>query len=87
MSTSLSPRSSTGSDTAPARTRGYRPGPVEVIVGGAILLLLLQPLLVSHLDAAALKAATTIFLAIVIQALPFLVLGVVLSAAITAFVP
>ncbi len=56
-------------------------------MGGGILLLLLQPLLVSSLDTAALKAATTVFLAIVIQALPFLVLGVVLSAAITAFVP
>lgn len=67
--------------------RGYRPGGVEILAGSAILLVLLQPFLVQHLDAPALKAATTIFVAIVMQALPFLVLGVVLSAIITAYVP
>lgn len=67
--------------------RGYRPGGVELLAGAALLLVLLQPLLVQWLDAPALKAATTIFVAIFVQALPFLVLGVVLSAIITAFVP
>jgi uncharacterized membrane protein YraQ (UPF0718 family) len=38
-------------------------------------------------DARALDAWTTIFVAICVQALPFLVFGVALSAAITAFVP
>lgn len=67
--------------------RGYRPGAVEAVAGLAILFLLVQPLLVGWLDAPALKAATTIFVAIVMQALPFLVLGVVLSAIIAAYVP
>ncbi|WP_395110784.1 permease [Actinomadura sp. SCN-SB] len=39
------------------------------------------------IDARALDAWTTIFVAICMQALPFLVFGVALSAAITAFVP
>ncbi len=60
---------------------------MEIVAGAAILLLLLQPLLVGLFDAPALKAATTIFVAIVMQALPFLVLGVVLSAIIAAYVP
>ncbi|MGP4022630.1 permease [Actinomadura sp. 3N407] len=38
-------------------------------------------------DAGALDAWTTIFVAVCVQALPFLVFGVALSAAITAFVP
>jgi uncharacterized membrane protein YraQ (UPF0718 family) len=49
--------------------------------------LLLRPLLDDHLQSPALQAGATIFVSIVIQAMPFLVLGVVLSAAITAFVP
>lgn len=57
------------------------------MAGLAVLLLLLQPVLVGWLDTPALKAATTIFVAIVMQALPFLVLGVVLSAIIAAYVP
>lgn len=40
-----------------------------------------------HVEAAALDAWTTIFIAICVQALPFLVFGVMLSAVITAFVP
>ncbi|MFD0687474.1 permease [Actinomadura fibrosa] len=39
------------------------------------------------IDARALDAWTTVFVAICVQALPFLVFGVALSAAITAFVP
>jgi hypothetical protein len=58
-----------------------------MLAAAAILVALLQPWLVSRLDAPALKAATTVFVAIVVQALPFLVLGVVLASAITAFVP
>ncbi|MDV6013801.1 permease [Haloechinothrix sp. LS1_15] len=39
------------------------------------------------LDVPALRTAATVFVAICIQALPFLVLGVLLSGAITAFLP
>jgi len=68
-------------------SRGYRPGGVEALAGVAIVIALLQPWLVGQLASPALAAATTIFVAIVMQALPFLAGGVVLSAAITAFVP
>ncbi|GAA3309733.1 hypothetical protein GCM10020219_013860 [Nonomuraea dietziae] len=44
-------------------------------------------LLAPHLTAPALQTWATIFVAICVQALPFLVFGVALSAAIAAFVP
>lgn len=60
---------------------------MEILAVAAVLLVFLQPFLSSWLDAPQLKAATTIFVAIIMQALPFLVLGVVLSAVISAYVP
>lgn len=69
------------------RPRGYRPGGVEVLAGAAVLLVVLQSTLMGLFDTPALQAATTIFVAIVMQALPFLVLGVVLSAVISSYVP
>ncbi|MEV7967442.1 permease [Sphaerisporangium sp. NPDC088356] len=50
-------------------------------------LLLGNFLLSPHLTAPALRTWSTIFVAICVQAIPFLVFGVALSAAITAFVP
>ena len=50
-------------------------------------LLLGQSWLVSIFDQPAVQTGATIFVAIIVQALPFLVLGVLLSAAIAAFVP
>ena len=41
----------------------------------------------SRVESPALETAATVFVAIFVQALPFLVLGVLLSAAIAAFVP
>ncbi|TDD83820.1 permease [Actinomadura darangshiensis] len=51
-----------------------------VLVGGRIWL-------APHVSARALDAWSTIFVAVCVQALPFLVFGVALSAAITVFVP
>ncbi len=81
---SLLQRTGSPTDSPPSR---YRPGVVELFAGAAVLLVVLQPLLQTWFDAPALKAATTIFVAVVMQALPFLVLGVVLSAVINAYVP
>jgi uncharacterized membrane protein YraQ (UPF0718 family) len=50
-------------------------------------LLLGRLLLAPHLTAPALRAWSAIFVAICVQAMPFLVFGVALSAVITAFVP
>jgi uncharacterized protein len=54
----------------------------------AILLLAIiaRPLIVDGLSAPPLRSAATVFVAVCIQALPFLVLGVLLSGAIAAFV-
>jgi uncharacterized membrane protein YraQ (UPF0718 family) len=54
------------------------------VVLGAVFL---RDLWAPSLDGSALGAWFTIFVAIVVQAMPFLVLGVVLSGLIAAFVP
>jgi uncharacterized membrane protein YraQ (UPF0718 family) len=67
--------------------------PVKRDLGIAVVLLVivaaavLRPLLQDVLDRPAVAHWATIFVAIAIQAMPFLVLGVVISAAIAAFVP
>src|SRR5690606_26745619 len=53
----------------------------------AVLLVLGRTWVAPLVDDRALDAWTTIFVAVCVQALPFLVFGVALSAAITAFVP
>lgn len=73
-------------DQRPART-GYRPGALEYLAAGLVLLIVGQRWLVGFFDSPALQTAATVFVSIVVQALPFLVLGVVLSGAIAAFVP
>ena len=74
--------------SAPAKqARGYRPGSLEILAIGLVLLIVGQRWLVGLFDDPALQTGATIFVSIVVQALPFLVLGVVLSGAIAAFVP
>ncbi|GAA0966574.1 permease [Acrocarpospora macrocephala] len=60
------------------------PWAFAVVVG---LLVIGRLVFAQYLTAPALQAWATIFVAICVQALPFLVFGVLLSAAITAFVP
>ena len=67
--------------------RGWRPGALEFLAAGLVALLFAQPYLVDLFDIPSLQAGSTIFVAIMIQALPFLIFGVLLSGAITAFVP
>ncbi|GGW65791.1 permease [Streptomyces xantholiticus] len=63
------------------------------VVGGPLLLLVgtvamvLGPDLLFRLDTPALAAWRTVFAAIVVQGLPFLLFGTLISAAISAFVP
>jgi uncharacterized protein len=74
--------------SAPVKeSKGYRPGSLEVLAVGLLLLIVGQRWLVGLFDDPALQTGATIFVSIVVQALPFLVLGVVLSGAIAAFVP
>jgi uncharacterized membrane protein YraQ (UPF0718 family) len=70
-----------------ATTRPWRPGAVE---GLAILLLLLVALrnpLATLVSGPGLQTWTTVFVSVMVQAMPFLVFGVVLSAVIAVFVP
>jgi uncharacterized protein len=70
---------------APPRPRSSRALPI--LVGFVVAAALARPLFESALDADALQSWATIFVAISVQALPFLVLGVMVSGAIAAFVP
>jgi uncharacterized membrane protein YraQ (UPF0718 family) len=72
---------------APARSRGWRPTPPELLVLGILLALLLRPYLGGITERPAVETWATVFVSIAVQAFPFLVLGVVISGAITALVP
>ncbi|NHC47505.1 permease [Motilibacter aurantiacus] len=87
MTTQVS--AATGPAPGPGRPRRrLRLGSVEVVAIGVVLVVIGQRFVVDAIDdAPALATWATIFVSICIQALPFLVLGVVLSAALMAFVP
>ncbi len=68
--------------------QGWRPGGLELLLVGLVILVLFQQSIVALFDdSAALQAWATIFVSIVLQATPFLVFGVALSAVIAVFVP
>ncbi|MFC4587837.1 permease [Sphaerisporangium corydalis] len=77
--------------SAPPPTWGRRAPEAQVLLwvfaALAGFLLLGNVLLSPHLTAPALRTWSTIFVSICVQAVPFLVCGVALSSAITAFVP
>ncbi|WP_018683122.1 permease [Actinokineospora enzanensis] len=66
--------------------RRYRVGSLEVLCAILVIALVGQGNLVSWLDAPMLRTGATVFVAVCVQALPFLVLGVLISGAIAAFV-
>ncbi|MDP9239455.1 MAG: permease [Actinomycetota bacterium] len=75
-------------EQAPARRgqpRGIRS--LDVLAGLLLLTVAVRPLLGGVLDEPAVQAWATVFVSLVIQAVPFLVLGVVISAAISTLVP
>jgi len=65
----------------------YRPGSLELLTALLIVVALFRGPLVSLFDTPAMQTWATVFVSIVIQAIPFLVLGVVISAVIAVFVP
>lgn len=75
-----------GSDP-PRRAFRWRLGSVELLAVILLALMVLRGPLISLFDAPAMQTWATVFVSIVVQALPFLVLGVVVSAIITVFVP
>jgi uncharacterized membrane protein YraQ (UPF0718 family) len=70
---------------APARRR--RITSIEVLCAVLVVAILAQSWLQDVLDVPALRTGSTVFVAVCVQALPFLVLGVLISGAIAAFVP
>ncbi|MDI1465569.1 permease [Catellatospora sp. KI3] len=71
--------------TAPPKRR--RIGSVEVLAAVLIALLLFRQPLASVLSTPRLQTWTTVFVSVMVQATPFLVFGVALSAVIAVFVP
>jgi len=69
---------------APGRRR---PGSVEILVGLLILLVIFRAPIATAVADPAVQTWTTVFVAIMVQALPFLVGGVAIAAAIAVFVP
>lgn len=68
------------------RLRG-RIGSLELLLAGLLLLLALRFLTSGQIGSAGLQAWETVFVAICVQALPFVVLGTVVSAGVAALVP
>jgi uncharacterized protein len=60
---------------------------LELLAAAGVAALLLRPLLVQAFAGPAAQTWATMFVSLTVQALPFLVLGVVVSGAIAAFVP
>lgn len=71
----------------PRRSRWSRLGSVEVLALVVVGVLLARGFLLGLIDSPAAQTLVTVFVSVMVQALPFLVLGTLLSAAITAFVP
>lgn len=70
------------------RARHRRPpSSLELLCAVLLLAALFQDRVISLLDVPALRTASTVFVAICVQALPFLVLGVLISGGVAAFVP
>jgi uncharacterized protein len=67
--------------------KGYRPGGLEFLAVGLVVLIVGQRWFIGLFEGPAVQTGATIFVSIIVQALPFLVLGVLLSGAIAAFVP
>nr|WP_235877640.1 permease [Saccharopolyspora karakumensis] len=60
---------------------------LEVMCGLLVLAVIFQPQLTAVLDVPALRTGSTVFVAVCVQAMPFLVFGVLVSGLIAAFVP
>jgi uncharacterized protein len=73
--------------TTAAATRRPRISSLEVFCGIIVLALIFNGPLARALDRPGIQTGATVFVAVCVQALPFLVLGVLLSGLIAAFVP
>ncbi|MFI5938468.1 permease [Actinoplanes sp. NPDC051494] len=76
---------SAGAVTPPAPQR--RIGSVEVLAALLVLLVIFRNPLASLISSPRLQTWTTVFVSVLVQAVPFLVFGVILSAVIAVYVP
>ncbi len=84
---SVEDAASTGGQQQVPSRRWRRPNGLEVLTVGLVLLAIFRGPLANLFDTPMIQTGATIFVSIIVQALPFLALGVVLSAVITAFIP
>ncbi|WP_155055660.1 permease [Streptomyces blattellae] len=81
------PTQGAASSAGPEEPQGRRLDSPLVLITVLVLAVLAQGPIRRMLGAPVMQTWTTVFVAVVVQALPFLVLGVLLSAAIAVFVP
>ncbi len=89
-STNAGPASSdptNSNPSSPSPQSKWSFGSLEVLTIGLVVLILGQRWIASWFTSPELRTAATVFVSIVVQAIPFLVLGVVLSGLIAAYVP
>ncbi len=72
---------------SPRRRLGDRIGSVEILTAILVLLVVFREPVSSAISSPRLQTWTTVFVSVMVQAVPFLVFGVVLSAVIAVFVP
>jgi uncharacterized protein len=75
------------SAVAPEPVRRLRIGALELVVVGLAGVIVARPFIEPTLNRPAIRNWVTVFQAVFLQAVPFLVLGVILSGAVAAFVP
>src|SRR2546430_10371783 len=77
---------SVADEAAPSRSRRPRITSLEILCVLLVLALVGQSWISRILDVPAIRTGATVFVAVCTQALPFLVVGVLISGAIAAFV-
>ncbi|WP_290865184.1 permease [Hamadaea sp.] len=85
--TTVSPTRPRAPEEAPAGPRRWRVGSVEVLAVLLVLLVLFRTQVADLINGPRISTWTTVFVSVMVQATPFLVFGVVLSAVIAVFVP
>ncbi|MFI1990635.1 permease [Actinoplanes sp. NPDC020271] len=77
----------TTTKSTPSSEKGTTIGSLEVLAVILVLLVLARGSIAGLISGAALQTWSTVFVSVLVQAVPFLVFGVVLSAVIAVFVP
>ncbi|WP_370644471.1 permease [Actinoplanes sp. L3-i22] len=81
------PTTTSTKKSAPSPEKGATIGSLEVLAVLLVLLVLARGSIAGMISGAALQTWSTVFVSVLVQAVPFLVFGVVLSAVIAVFVP